>query len=351
MDPPDVPEDLLRAVIVWRAPEAMPCERSPAKSGAAADAVGDESPPVTPERLTDAEVEELRQRHTCPICHDVMLQPRQLACRHHACARCLASRLRSGGDVAGRCPHCNQKTNLEELSPPADGLKLSLAYRRCACAACGGFEGTLEQFKLHLLGCQPALGVASLRVYRLASENEERRLMPGEQHAEAIASMRMAMLGASPALVHHIPACAVHGGEIYWSSPPFTACGHLWTLRSGPVGATTGFTSGSKYFCFLPVRHEERLRCNLYFARKPGEGFKERRLHNWPPELSGQPFGVTLKPDELERFTQADGSLLVMVHAVGLGGEEDELPLPTLAQDSSLVNDFPPSAVAMQTPR
>lgn len=43
----------------------------------------------------------------------------------------------------------------------------------------------------------------------------------------------------------------------------------------------------------------------------------------------------TEDPEEIERCRQADGSLLVMVHAIGLGAEGDLAPPPMCAQDSS----------------
>merc|ERR1719203_602052 len=98
----------------------------------------------------------------------------------------------------------------------------------------------------------------------------------------------------------------------------------------GPLGGggaaanNAGPAKGTRYFCLLPHGHEERLRCSIFFARRPGEGFKERRVHDWPKELAGHPWGPTMRGEEVEELRQADGSLLLMIHAVGLGAEGED---------------------------
>lgn len=142
-----------------------------------------------------------------------------------------------------------------------------------------------------------------------------------------IDSLHNDMLGASPALAHRIPASAVERTSGYWSSPPFTARGRCFSLRMGPLGGSDAGSASSKeakYFCLLPHGHEERLRCSIFFARRPGEGYRERRVHDWPKELAGHPWGPTVQMDELRQLKQADGSLLLMVHVAGLGDDEDQ---------------------------
>eukprot|EP00928_Gymnodinium_smaydae_P024669 TRINITY_DN19895_c0_g2_i2.p1 TRINITY_DN19895_c0_g2~~TRINITY_DN19895_c0_g2_i2.p1 ORF type:complete len:500 (-),score=107.58 TRINITY_DN19895_c0_g2_i2:208-1707(-) len=159
------------------------------------------------------------------------------------------------------------------------------------------------------------------------------------------------MLGACPVLVHRFPPAPADrssgssSSQWSWASPLFSACGRLWSLRMGPIsaagpgagggsgnasgGAGHGAASagascggagavGGRYFCLLPHGHTDRLRCSLLFARRPGEGFRERVVQNWPPDLAGHPWGPTVHSAELETYLQADNSILVMVQAVGL---------------------------------
>merc|ERR1711879_980783 len=96
------------------------------------------------------------------------------------------------------------------------------------------------------------------------------------------------------------------------------SCGRLWTLRSGPFG------HGFRYFSLLPLGHEDRLHFIVTFARKPGEGFKFNSVDDWEPELAGQPWGPSVSEEELEEYTQADGSMLLMVHGLGLSAENGQ---------------------------
>lgn len=141
---------------------------------------------------------------------------------------------------------------------------------------------------------------------------------------EAVSRLQQEMAATSPALVHRIPAKLVDGQDSFWSSPAFTACGKLWSLRSGPVSTEKSEKPAARFFCLLPHGHNARLRCAVVFAKRPGEGFKEKRVHDWPSELSGHPWGPTLSAEELEMFKQVDGSILLMVHATSLGGADDD---------------------------
>lgn len=312
----EVPEDLLRALVAWRSPEPELARPAGEAAGTDVEAVAAES------------VEEVRRRHECPVCFKVMLQPRRLSCQHHACSRCLAQLVESG---LKSCPSCSAGVDLQASLPAEDGLLSSLAARRCVCLACGAFEGCLDEMKLHLLGCAGAHGVMVLRTYRAAEEAEaDRRLCRAKADLMEAEALRLEMAGALPTLVHRFPARALERAEGFWSTPPFKAYGRAFSLRMGPAGSSAGGTSnaanGTRYFCLVPHGHQDRLRCSLYFARRPGDGFKERRVHDWPVDLAGHPWGPTVRAEELEQFKQADGSLLLMLHAAGLGteGEEDE---------------------------
>lgn len=323
----EVPEELLRALVAWRDPEPE-LQRPPPDEGSGAGAGATAGSGSSSAQEGAEAVEELRRRHECPVCLKVMLNPRRLSCRHHACSRCLLQLVDSG---LNDCPSCCARADLKASLPPEEDLVSSLATRRCVCSACGSFEGTLEEVKSHLVGCTTALGVMTLRLYRGAEEAElERRDRRAAVAAAEIDALRVDMAGASPSLVHRFPAHAVERGDGYWSTPPFTAYGKAFSLRMGPVGggaaaAASAATAGTRYFCLVPHGHQDRLRCSLYFARKPGDGYKERRVHDWPVELAGHPWGPTVRAEELAQFKQADGSLLLMVHAAGLGAEgEDE---------------------------
>lgn len=151
----------------------------------------------------------------------------------------------------------------------------------------------------------------------------------------ALKQLHADMMGTSPALLHRFPATGFETADATWSSPIFSACGRLWSVRMGPVGVATG-TSGGRYFCLLPHGHTDRLKCSFLFAKQLGKDsgssrYKERRVHDWPEELAGHPWGPSLPTDELSECLQADGSLQLMIHAVGLGGEDDPFSKGTSA--------------------
>eukprot|EP00929_Paragymnodinium_shiwhaense_P051782 TRINITY_DN26003_c0_g1_i1.p1 TRINITY_DN26003_c0_g1~~TRINITY_DN26003_c0_g1_i1.p1 ORF type:complete len:409 (+),score=91.34 TRINITY_DN26003_c0_g1_i1:77-1303(+) len=189
---------------------------------------------------------------------------------------------------------------------------------------------------------------------RRQREDEEEALKHKRQEEETvIAKTWAAMAVASPALVYRVPAHQLAGDACH-SSPVFNACGRLWSLRTGPVlpgqsssgegggggggngggngggggggGASASKphnrTVGARYFCLLPHGHGDRLRFSVLFA-KADDGYSERRVHDWPEQLSGHPWGPTVLADDLTRWKQADGSILLMVHAVGLSPEVD----------------------------
>jgi len=302
-----VPDALLRGLIAWR-------------------------PPGGPSS-SEAEVQELVLKHQCPACHDVLLAPRQLSSGYHVCSACL-DKLRDAG--ATTCPRSNDAVDFAATTAPATELVASLSARLGSCCACGCFEGTLDQLRSHLLGCAPARGVLLLRLCNLAMEAERRRLQPAALAARAVEELAADMARASPVLVHRIPPHALESTSSYWSSPPFCVRSRCFSLRMGPLpksgsgggavasGSAITKATGPKYFCLLPHGHEERLRCSIFFAKRPGEGYKERKVHDWPKELAGHPWGPTVRAEELEELRQADGSLLLMVHAGGLGAEGED---------------------------
>jgi len=281
--------------------------------------------------------EEAQQRLECPVCHDHMLLPRQTKCHHHACQRCLKEMLHRGLTV---CPTCNVAGDLRDTQPPSKEVVESLEGMQCRCAACMDWKGSYADFRAkHVLSCDGARGAISLRLYRLASDAEERRSLTD---LSVISKLYDDMKGASPSLVHRIPAVTMANPNSHWSSPLFQACGLLWNMRMGPiVGAP-----GSRYFCLLAHRHTDRLQCSLVFARKPGDGYKERVIHDWPLELAGQPWGPTIPGAEVQQYIQADGSLLFMVHALGLGIGSEALPQNLVSRQLADPEDAPCAGAA-----
>jgi len=148
---------------------------------------------------------------------------------------------------------------------------------------------------------------------------EEKRQKAEEQ--KTLDKLYFDMASASPALVHRFPAGFMDRCDSHWSTPMFSAQGYLWSIRMGPLSKND---KSSRYFCILPQGHTERLRCSFVFAKHSGEGYQERRVHDWPANLNGHPWGPTIPEEELLRYVQADGTLFLMVHAVGLGSEEDD---------------------------
>lgn len=128
------------------------------------------------------------------------------------------------------------------------------------------------------------------------------------------------MVGASPALVHRFTAPEIDSQCGHAATLPFMACGCLWSMKMGPIGTSA---PDMRYFCVLPHGHRERLRFSVIFAKQPGEGYRERSVLDWPEDLAGHPWGPTLSGEELAEYRQTDGSVLVMLHALGLGNERD----------------------------
>merc|ERR1712039_623976 len=108
------------------------------------------------------------------------------------------------------------------------------------------------------------------------------------------------------------PPYCFKGEETERWSPIFSACGRTWRMALKYVRSSDT--------CFLgiaPRNHTDRLRCTLVFG-SPNERYKERRVQDWPADRAGQLWGPMLKGEELVSCRQADGSLLVMIHAHGL---------------------------------
>lgn len=143
-----------------------------------------------------------------------------------------------------------------------------------------------------------------------------------EEEEKAVEEIQRSMGWASPCFLHRFPASAFDDQTLHSATPPFMACERLWCLRTGSL-PTGSLVSPMRFFSLLPHGHNDRLRCSLIFAKRPGEGFKERLVIDWPAELAGHPWGPTVSSEELAQYRQADGSVLVMVHGLGLGSENE----------------------------
>eukprot|EP00927_Polykrikos_kofoidii_P027517 TRINITY_DN24172_c0_g2_i1.p1 TRINITY_DN24172_c0_g2~~TRINITY_DN24172_c0_g2_i1.p1 ORF type:complete len:395 (-),score=134.70 TRINITY_DN24172_c0_g2_i1:156-1340(-) len=167
------------------------------------------------------------------------------------------------------------------------------------------------------------------RSFLVAKKNAESQAEKERSEQQCIERIYSEMISTSPALVYRFSAQAIASDE-GWSSPVFASHNRLWSLRTGPL---TG--SGARFFCLLPHGgHTDRLRSSFFFARSGTRGYKERKVHDWPAELKGHPWGPTMPADEIKGYLQADGSVLVMIHAVGLGDDSE-----TVLQDALSGND------------
>jgi len=246
----------------------------------------------------------------CPVCNDVMLHPQRASCGHHFCAGCLSNMQACGFD---KCARCAETVKLDESRDADDVVMKKLAGLQCRCTACQTWEGSLADLLSHVLCCNAARGVIAVRQFgqipsRKGAVQEARK-------GNAVEKLLSDMVGASPALVHRFTAEVIERMDGQCSAPIFSACNHLWCLRMGPLASSS---HGTRYFVLLPHGHEKRLKCSFFFAKKGGEGYKERRVHDWPAELAGHPWGPTIQAEELAECTQADGSVILMIHAVGL---------------------------------
>jgi len=257
---------------------------------------------------------------TCPCCEKVMLRASKVPCgngAHHACTSCLKSLHAEGQTV---CPNCGGKADLADLKPPAEELTAALAKLPCKCTACGEFEGTFRRFQRHALTCMACHSTASFGNYRLSVEAEMRHQF---RERASIEKIWQEMAGTLPALLHQVPADVLTEPDRQWATPYFGACGYLWSMRIGVLGGR----EGARYFCLLPHqtntdRTAPRLKFSVFFAKPPGQGFKERLVVDWPEDMAGHPWGPTMEAEELQKYMQADGTLIFMVHAHGLGSDE-----------------------------
>ena len=48
-------------------------------------------------------------------------------------------------------------------------------------------------------------------------------------------------------------------------------------------------------------------------------------MHDWPAELAGHPWGPSVPLEEIEDYKQADGSILLLVHATSLQAVAKEI--------------------------
>jgi len=207
-----------------------------------------------------------------------------------------------------------------------------LKKRPCRCS-CGDFEGPFATFEKHLAGCKLALACLSLRILNVTKADIAERQARAESRlgVETTDLLRLEMLGAAPALVHRVPATIFEedAQDKCWWSPPFSGCGWSFSLCI----STTGIT-GSRSFCLVQHGHSQRLRCSIYFARRPGLGFVERRVCDWPIVETPLPWGPTVRWDELLDYRQADGTLLLMVHVNGLAENGKVVTEPMIANES-----------------
>lgn len=207
----------------------------------------------------------------------------------------------------------------EPDNPQVPDLKspsAELAASRCKCSACNEWSGQFADLHDHIFKCMAAQCSIALQSFRTAATRDE-KFVEMQRERETLESLYTDMAGSSPVLLHRVPArvfSSTSGQSGHWCSPPFTACERLWALQMG----TAERNSNSWYFNIFPIGHQERLFFSCIFAKRPGEGYRERRVHDWPYELAGQPWGPTLNEEDMAGFFQADGSLLLMIHAIGL---------------------------------
>jgi len=161
---------------------------------------------------------------------------------------------------------------------------------------------------------QMMLALAEMKAQKIIDDQDAQARQSAEDTERSICQLYKELEGASGVLVHRFRASAIETGEETWSSPLFTACNRLWSIRIGRHSPA----ATSLYFCIIPHDHKDRLRCWFLFARAPGKGYKEWRVHDWPPELAGHPWGPSVPLEEIEDYKQADGSILLLVHAAGL---------------------------------
>jgi len=271
-----LPEPLLRALITWQ------------------------------QSADDPDVQALE----CPVCSDVMLNPQRTSCNHHACTNCLANMQSCGFN---NCPRCADTMKPNESKDADDATMTKLAALQCKCSACQNWEGCLADLLRHFLCCNAARGVMAVRQF--SNVVPTKSAVQETRKGNPVEKLLSDMAGASPALVHRFTAEVVERTDGQCSAPIFSACNYLWCLRMGPLASSS---QGTRYFVLMPHGHEKRLKCSFFFAKKGGEGYKERRIHDWPAELAGHPWGPTLQTEELADCKQADGSVIFMIHAVGL---------------------------------
>jgi len=214
----------------------------------------------------------------------------------------------------------NPEATVSLKTPSAD-----LAATRCKCSACNEWSGQFADLHNHILHCMAAQCSIALRSFRVAATREEKFIEMQRERAP-IEELHADMVGSSPVLLHRFPARAFSSSSGHWCTPPFTACERLWALRMGLADKD----NKSQFFNVFPIGHSERLVFSCVFAKRPGEGYKERRVHDWPLELAGQPWGPTLLAHDIASFIQADGSMLLMIHATGLCETEESNWSPPL---------------------
>lgn len=168
--------------------------------------------------------------------------------------------------------------------------------------------------------------------YNPAAYEEQRKRCAAKETVERLFND---MANSSPALVHRFPADIMARADASWSSPTFSACNRLWALYMGPLCTLGGAVGASlresgntiaavtRYFVLKPQGHKDRLQFFIFLAKSSGQGFKERRVQDWPPELAGHPWGPSVPAEDIEQCLQPDGSLLVMVQAICVSRDDD----------------------------
>ncbi|CAK9089258.1 unnamed protein product [Durusdinium trenchii] len=203
-------------------------------------------------------------------------------------------------------------------------------------------ENAAELKALKALQEDMLAALGEMKVQQMKRDQEDIAQQCAEEREKQIALLYKELEGSSGVLVHRFPemgssqcgkvtrvqssfgywqAAAIETGEGTWSSPIFSACNRLWSIRLGKHSTI----AKSLYFCILPHGHKDRLRCWFLFARPPGKGYKEWPVHDWPPELAGHPWGPSVPLEEIEDYKQADGSILLLVHATTLQAVATEI--------------------------
>jgi len=229
------------------------------------------------------------------------------------------ARAESKGQVRDPAAPANLALKLQAMPKEVKELLWSevAGQRNGECLACHTWEGDVDEHVLSLSECTSAQTLLACRAHEMLTS-----LVGSCKPVTPTEKLFWAMMATSPALVYRIEPEDLASSDPT-SSPVFTACRLLWSVRTG-IAPTED--PPKRYFCITPHGHSERLCCSFIFARPPGQGFRERRLYDWPSHYAGQPWGPNMSADELQSYRQPDESVLLMVHAVDLICDGDANP-------------------------